>query len=51
VPISLFVTELIKINRQPISVGGGLRYLAESPSGGPDDVGLRLILAYLFPKG
>ena len=34
----------------PISVGGGLRYWADSPEGGPQGLGYRAVLALLFPN-
>lgn len=50
VPLNFTVTKLVTINKQPISIGGGLRYWADSPDGGPDDIGLRFIVTLLFPK-
>ncbi|MEJ2330979.1 MAG: transporter [Gammaproteobacteria bacterium] len=50
VPINLTATQLIKVGNQMMSVGGGVRYWADSPAGGPDDWGLRLIVTFLFPK-
>lgn len=49
-PINLTVTQLAKIGRQPVSIGGGVRYYADKPEGGPD-WGTRLIFTMLFPKG
>jgi hypothetical protein len=51
VPINLTVGQIIKINKRPVQLTGGLRYWAESPDGGPQDLGARLIVTYLFPKG
>ncbi|MEQ8285949.1 transporter [Thalassospira sp.] len=50
VPINALVTKLTSIGDQKISVGGGVRYWAESPDAGPDGWGLRLQLTFLFPK-
>jgi len=50
VPINLTATQLIKVGNQMMSVGGGVRYWAESPNGGPDDWGLRLVVTSLFPR-
>ena len=50
VPINLGVYQLLKIGGQLIQVGGGGRYWADSPDGGPEDWGLRLQLTFLFPK-
>ncbi len=33
-----------------VSVQLGLDYWAESPEGGPEDLGLRLAVTLLFPK-
>ena len=48
-PINATVTQLTKIGDQRISVGGGLKYYAERPPGGPD-WGVRLVLTLLFPQ-
>jgi hypothetical protein len=50
VPINLTATKLIKIAGQPVSVGGGVRYWADSTTGGPDGWGARLLVTFLFPK-
>lgn len=50
VPINFQVSQLLKIGGQPISVGAGVRYWAESPDAGPEDWGARLSLTFLFPK-
>ncbi|RZT93626.1 transporter [Rivibacter subsaxonicus] len=50
VPINATVTKLLKVGGQAMSVGGGVRYWADSPQGGPHDWGLRLVVTFLFPK-
>lgn len=50
VPINVTATKLINIGNRPISIGGGLRYYADSPAGGADGWGARMIVTYLFPK-
>ena len=50
VPINVTATKLIRIGNRPISIGGGLRYYADSPTGGADGWGARMIVTYLFPK-
>jgi len=51
VPVNAIVSKLIKIENQPISLGAGLRYWAESPDEtGPEGFGGRLIVTFLFPK-
>ena len=36
VPINLFVSQVLKIGKQPVSIQLGGRYYAEAPNGGPD---------------
>ena len=50
VPINFTVSQLLKIGKQPISIGVGVRYWADSPDNGPEDWGGRLQLVFLFPK-
>ena len=48
-PINLFVSQLLRIGKQPISLTLGGRYYAERPAGGPD-WGIRFVLTFVFPK-
>ena len=50
VPINLTVAKLVKINQQPISLTAGLRYWATAPDNGPDGLGIRIVVTFLFPK-
>jgi hypothetical protein len=50
VPINFLVTKLIRIDKQPVSLGAGVRYWAASPDGGPDGFGVRAVVTLLFPK-
>jgi len=50
VPINLTVSKVTKMGDQLISVGGGLRYWADGPDGGPHGWGARLVFTLLFPK-
>jgi hypothetical protein len=50
VPINATATKLLKVGGQAMSVGGGVRYWADSPQRGPHDWGLRLVVTFLFPK-
>lgn len=50
VPINLTASKLMKFGKQPVSIGGGIRYWADSPNAGPHDFGLRLVMTFLFPK-
>lgn len=51
VPINLTVGQIFMAGGQPLQLTGGVRYWADSPSGGPDKWGARLVLTFLFPKG
>jgi hypothetical protein len=50
VPINFQVSKLVVINKQPISLGAGVRYWAASPDSGPDGFGFRAVVTFLFPK-
>jgi hypothetical protein len=50
VPLNVTVSRVIRIGKLPASVGGGLRYWVESPSGGPEGLGVRIQVALMFPK-
>ena len=49
VPINFNVSKLTKIGEQPIQLQGGVRYWAESATGGADGVGFRTQISFLFP--
>jgi hypothetical protein len=49
VPVNLVASKLLTVGKQPISIGAGVRYWAESPEGGPEGVAYRLALTFLFP--
>lgn len=49
VPLNFQVSQLLKIGNQPLSVGIGRRYYAETPEGGPE-WGVRAVVQFLFPK-
>lgn len=50
VPINLFVTQILKLHGQPLSIQAGPRYWADSPKDGADGWGFRVALTLLFPK-
>jgi hypothetical protein len=50
IPVNFTVSQLLSIGDQPIQVGAGLRYWAESPDNGPDGWGFRIQVTLLFPK-
>jgi len=49
VPVNFLVTKLLKIGDQPISIGAGVRYWAETPTTGAHDFGARAVVTFLFP--
>ncbi|NIZ60665.1 hypothetical protein DL239_06705 [Sedimentitalea sp. CY04] len=50
VPVNFTVTKLTQIAGNPVSVGGGVRYWADSAPNGPSGWGGRVSLTFLFPK-
>lgn len=50
IPLAAAVTKVTRFGKQLVSLGGGLKYWVESPANGPDGLGYRLILTFLFPK-
>jgi hypothetical protein len=50
VPINLTVGQIIKAGGKPLQLTGGVRYWADSPPGGPEGWGARLVVTFLFPK-
>ena len=48
VPLNLFVSQILKIGKQPVSIQLGGRYYVEGPSGHPN-WGLRLNFTLLYP--
>lgn len=51
VPINAQVSKLTRIGTQPVSIGVGARYWANSTPTGPEGWGVRAFLTFLFPKG
>jgi hypothetical protein len=50
VPVNFIVSQLFKVNNQPMQFGVGPRYWAESPTGGAEEWGARAVFTLLFPK-
>jgi hypothetical protein len=50
VPINVTASKVTRIGSQLVSIGGGLRYWADSPDNGPEGLGLRFVVTLLFPK-
>lgn len=50
IPLNIVATQVLNVDGQLLSLGGGLRYWIESPDGGPEGLGARLVLTLLYPK-
>lgn len=50
VPLNFTLAKLVRFGKQPVSIGAGVRYWAESSTNGPEDWGARFIMTFLFPK-
>ncbi len=50
VPLSANISKVTKLGNQLVSLNGGVRYWAESTTGGPEGFGFRLQLTLLLPK-
>jgi hypothetical protein len=50
VPVNAFASKLLKFGSRPVSIGAGLRYWAESPKRGPEGLGARVFITFLFPE-
>ena len=50
IPLAFTVSQLLKSGDQLFQIGGGIRYWADAPGGGPEGWGFRLQLTLLYPK-
>ncbi|MBB97856.1 MAG: hypothetical protein CML68_25060 [Rhodobacteraceae bacterium] len=50
VPVNVIVSKLTKVANQPVSIGAGLRYWVDGPDNGPEGLGLRAVITFLYPK-
>lgn len=50
VPVNLTVSKVVTFGHQPVSLGGAVRYWADSTDGGPHGFGARAIVTFLFPE-
>ena len=50
VPLNVTVNQLLRAGNQLLQVGGGIRYWADAPDGGPEGWGFRLQFTLLYPK-
>jgi len=49
VPVNALVSKLLKVGKQPVQIGGGVRYWASTPDTGPEGWGFRFVLTLLYP--
>jgi hypothetical protein len=49
IPVNATVSKLTAFGSQPVSLGVGVRYWAETPEGGPHGFGARAVITFLFP--
>ncbi|MBW8640062.1 transporter [Hoeflea sp. WL0058] len=49
VPINFAISKLVKFGKQPVQLQAGIRYWAVSSTGGPEGIGGRLAVTFLFP--
>jgi hypothetical protein len=50
VPINVSASKVTRVGNQLISIGGGIRYWAESTKAGPEGLGVRLLFTLLLPN-
>ncbi|WP_119272762.1 transporter [Taklimakanibacter deserti] len=50
VPVNVSVSKLVNFGHQPVSIGGTVRYWAESTDAGPHGFGARATITFLFPE-
>ena len=50
VPVGFFVSKVVRLGKQMISLQGGPRYYVESTPNGPEGWGFRANLTFLFPR-
>lgn len=49
--VNATVGKVTKLGKLPVQFTGGLRYWIDSPETGPDGLGARFVMTFLFPKG
>ena len=50
IPVNVTVSQLLKVGSQIFQIGVGAKYWAEAPDNGPEGLGCRATLTFLFPK-
>ena len=51
IPVQLSASKLFRYGKLPVSLGGGIRYWADSPSGGPESWGSVMTMNIILPIG
>ena len=51
IPVNAFVSKVTRIGDQLVSIGGGLRWWADSAPDGPEGLGARFFVTLLYPRG
>ena len=49
-PLNLMVSKPIRLGRERFQFQLGVRYWVDSPDSGPEGIGLRAAVVYLFPR-
>jgi hypothetical protein len=50
IPVNFMVSKLVRFDKQMVSFQGGIRYWAKSTDSGPEGLGLRFAVTFLFPR-
>ncbi len=50
IPVNFMVSKLVRFDKQMVSFQGGIRYWVKSTDSGPEGLGLRFAVTFLFPK-
>tara|TARA_B100000035_G_scaffold315293_1_gene334998 strand:+ start:4896 stop:5711 length:816 start_codon:yes stop_codon:yes gene_type:complete len=51
IPVKLSASKLFRFGKLPVSLGGAIRYWADTPSGGPESWGAALTMNIILPSG
>jgi hypothetical protein len=51
VPVNAMVSKVVRVGALPVSLQAGLRWWAEDSETGPDGLGFRVAVTFLFPAG
>ena len=51
IPVKLSASKLFRFGKLPVSLGGGIRYWADSPLAGPESWGVLLTMNLILPSG